>query len=373
MDYKIDFMVKGYKPLCFFEEKLLVYKKGNLYLMDTENYSFSFITSFDFSLKERIISNSRILTRLFRMEPRLAIISSDRKAYIAFKGKIYCLNIEEKTLKVEHSFKVKMSSPLELVKIQDIKGFKNQVCYGEYPTSNPNKNEISIYSKDENENEWRIKYTFPKGKIDHIHSVISDKYRDRVWILTGDFGTGAGIFYTEDDFKTVKEFLVGKQLYRSCVLFPQEKGIIYATDSPDEENSINFIDLTKEEIRIDKLRALEGSCIYGAQVGDKLVFSTTVEPSTEGNNRYLDLLSYKRGRGIKSWNCELVVGNLSEGFERVAEFKKDVLPMGLLQFGTITFPRGESKNDQSLYFYGSSLRRIDGKLMTIKLKKGKTK
>lgn len=364
MNYKIEVIGKGYKPLCFVNENLLVYKEGKLYLMDTEDNSFSYITGFKFSLKEKIISKFRILTRLFRMEPRLAIMKTEKEAYVTFKGKIYSLNLEEKTLKEEHSFKVKMSSPLEMINIQGIKGFKNQICYGEYPSSNPNKNEISIYSKEENEKEWKIKYTFPKGKIDHIHSIVSDKYRNRVWILTGDFGTGAGIFYTEDDFRTVEEFLVEKQLYRSCVLFPQENGIIYATDSPDEENSINFIDLTKKEIEIKKIRDLEGSCIYGTQIGDKLIFSTTVEPSTEGNNRYLDLFSYKRGRGIKSWNCELVIGNLFEGFERVTEFKKDIFPMGLFQFGTVVFPKGQNSN-QKKYIYGNSLKNIDGRLMIL--------
>lgn len=361
---KIEVISNGYRPLCYVGEKLFVYKNLKFYLMDLSDYSLEYIVELKSSLKHRIISKNRMLVRLFRLEPRIGIVFKEDKIIVSFKGRLYKIDILKKKMEIFHEFRKEMSNPLNMLYINDLEGFDNQICYGEYFT-NFEKKEVNIYSYNLKNKIWEIKYIFAEGKINHIHSLIKDTFRNRIWILTGDFDEAAGIYYTDDNFKTVKEFLVGKQLYRACIFIPVNDGIIYATDSPDEDNSINFIDLINQKSRIKKLYKLDGSCIYGTEIHDGVIFSTTVEPKTEEKNKILSLISYKRGKGIKSWRSSVVLWNKKNGCIKLLEGKKDFYPMGLFQFGTMIFPDNK-KNKNEIVCYGIALKKYDGKILKIR-------
>lgn len=358
--YTTYYSEKGSKPLCFIENDLLVYNNMQLFLLNLNDFSKIHICDFKTTSKQRLMSNSRLLTRLLRLEPRGVVKIDDNNVLISFKGNIYHLRIESKNLELVHEFRKGMSAPLTLTAIKNIEGFDEQYCYGEY-FSNPEKEEVSIYGCDKDVLNWHELYKFKKGEINHIHSIIPDPYQNRVWIFTGDFGDAAGIWYTDNNFKTVERYLWGNQQYRACVGFPTNKGLIYATDTPLENNNI-YIALPNKELK--KLYELKGSSIYGMKMQDNYIFSTAVEGNSDGEQGNFSLLSYKRGKGIKSWYSQVVIGNLEDGFETVASFKKDFLPMGLMQFGTITFPSGNNPTNK-LVFYGNSLQRIDGKLMIL--------
>lgn len=359
-DYKVIYSTKGHKPLCLIENRLLTYKYGKCYFIDLENFNEEFICDLPLNNRIKFLSKSRLMTRLLRLEPRGVVKVEDNNILFSFKGYIYYLNIKNKVLKPIHKFRKNMSAPLYLTAIKGIKNFTVKYCYGEY-FSNPEKNEVSIYGCYENIFDWRELYRFKKGEINHIHSIIPDPYQDRVWIFTGDFGDAASIWYTDDDFKTVQKYLSGDQQYRACVGMPTKEGLIYATDTPLEDNNIYLISRNK---RVKKLYELQGSSIYGANFNNKLVLSTVVEGHSDEYQGKLNLISYKRGRGIKSWYSHLVIGNLEEGFKTIGVFKKDLLPMGLMQFGTLTFPYGENFS-KKIVMYGISLKSIDGKLIVL--------
>lgn len=359
----IEILKKGYKPLCYYKKKLLVYKEFSFYLMNLENLNLEYLVSLESTVLQKIISKSRLLVRLFRLEPRLGVQISHNEIIVSFKGRLYKIIIDKKKIKNIHKFRDGMSNPLNLTYINNIKNFDNQLCYGEY-FSNLNKEKVNIYSYNLKTLTWKIKYSFEEGKINHIHSIIQDEYRNRVWILTGDFGNAAGIYYTEDDFKTVNKFLVGEQMYRACVFIPLKDGIIYATDSPDEENSINFISLENNEKRINQISKIEGSCIYGTQIKNDIIFSTAVEPSYKNKLNLLNLFSYKRGSGIKNWESSILLWNKEIGVKKILSVKKDFYPMGLFQFGTLTFPVSNLETD-SIICYGNALKKLDGKLIRV--------
>ena len=86
-----------------------------------------------------------------------------------------------------------------------------------------------------------------------------------------------------------------------------EDGLIYATDTPMETNSIYIVSKDKE---IKKLFELEGPSLYGAKYQNKYIFSTVVECDPNEKWGKTDIISYKRGKGIKSWYSHLVIGNL---------------------------------------------------------------
>lgn len=358
--YKYKVIGSGYKPLCYIDDKLLIYKNLKFYLMDLKNYSVEYITELKEPFYIKLLSKNRLFVRLLRFEPRVGIELNKNIVVISFKGGLYSINLKEKKIELFHKLRSKMSNPLSISFIKNLSGFEDQICYGEYFT-NHSKEEVAIYSYILKENKWKKKYSFSKGKINHIHAIVQDKYRNRVWILTGDFGEAAAIYYTDDDFKNVKEFFKGKQIFRACVFTPLKNGIIYATDSPDEQNSINFIEIETKKIK--KLYFLNGSCIFGWKNNEDMYFSTTIEPYISGKF-LLDLISYKKAMGIKDNESQIIKWNKEEGFKIILKEKKDIYPMGLFQFGTFIFPVGKNNNSKVIC-YGNSLKRVDGKLIEI--------
>lgn len=363
-NYKIAFEKKGWKPLCYLDENVLVFNKGQFKLLSLHNYESKLITELDVGVPYKYLFKSRLLSRLLRLDPRGAIKIDNENVLIPLKGKIYHLNIKKAEVKEMHTFREEMSAPLSMTKTEKISGIKEKILYGEY-FSNPEKKEVGIWGMRNEAEEWREVYKFKKGQIEHIHAIIPDPYQNIFWILTGDHGDAAGIWFTEDGFKTVNKYLTGKQTYRSCVAFPTRDGLLYATDTPLEDN---YIYLLQPDKKLQKIYSLEGSTIYGGEVQNEYIFSTTVEGQPDIGKGKLSLLSYmlsyQRGKGIKSWYSEIVIGNYKEGFKRIGKFKKDLWPMNLMQFGTIMFPSGENKTNK-IILYGSALKNIDGTLLIV--------
>lgn len=353
------------RPLCINQDKLIIYSKSELLSIDLDTFKCEKLTSFDnFSFLRRFGSHSRLLERLMRLEPGFSLLITDDKMYVPINGALYLLDLNDGSLKLEHKFRKEMRSYLSATKVEKIEGFTDCVCYGEY-FNNPRREEVRIWRRNVSDDKWEIAYTFEKGMINHIHSIVPDRYRDVVWILTGDFDQSAGFWIATDDFRKVRSVAIGKQKYRSCAAFPLPEGVLYATDTQFEANSIRLLREVGPVFETEKLYDLEGSCIYSCTVGERYFFSTAVEPASKGKSK-LDLLSYKRGKGIKSWNSEIIMGNLKEGFKRITVFEKDFLPMGLFQFGTVTFPSAQA-HFANLVFQGIGLRRIDGKMLIVEL------
>lgn len=358
---------KGYKPLCYIdEENVLVYKKLGLYSFNLKNEKFEYIASFTSSLTKKLGSNLRILERILRLEPRCAI-KSDRGILISIKGFIYKLDLETYKLEEIHKFREGMSSVLSFCKISDIKAVDKGIYYGEY-LSNDSKKEVSICKYDENLDEFKTVYTFGKGKINHIHQIIEDKYRNRVWIMTGDFGEAAAIWYTDDNFNTVKLFEGNNQKYRACKVFIVEEGLVYGTDTPLENNSIEFIKLVgSENVEKIKLADIDGSVIYGTESKNEFIISTTVEGEHYPNSSLRSLFTYRRGKGIKSWKVNLMAINKSDikDTRKIKEFKKDIYPMALCQFGAIQFIENPYDNNICIC-YGNSIKKYDGSMIILR-------
>lgn len=356
-EYKIVYKEKSCKPLCFIGDKLLIFKKGKIFQLDLHDYTKKYICSLEMGKKQRYLSKSRLISRLLRLEPRGIIKMDEETILLSYKGSLYRLDVKGQKAEHIHSFRIGMSAPLSLARIENIDGFCERYCYGEY-FSNPEKKEVKIYGTDKNGFDWHEIYCFPDGAINHIHSIIPDPYQNKVWVFTGDFGEEAGIWFTDDDFKTMKRYLTGKQQYRSCVGFPTAEGLIFATDTPLEEN---FIYLVSREKKLERICTLEGPSIYGTEFGDKFLLSTVVEGHSDEKRRRWELISYKRGQGVKSRYCELLIGNLIEGFSKLGRYKKDFLPMGLMQFGTISFPSDYNPTDK-IVFCGIAIKEIEGTL-----------
>lgn len=349
---KIDLVstLRGYRPLVQDEYQLLSVKKRELYLLSFKDLKKQQIGHLPISVLRSLIGRFRLIKRLLRLTTYCSI-KIDYNHYLISEGRtIYRLNILNGISTLEKR-NHQGTKPLSFCNISGIKGFSEMTCYGEY-VKNSEQRSINILGRDAAGN-WNSLYMFASGEIGHIHSLAPDPYRNCVWIFTGDYGDAAAIWCATDNFKHVKCVLRGRQEYRASMGYPVEEGIIYATDSHLERNSIRLLKISKNSAVSEKLYDLNGSCIYSMQLGNKYFFSTSVEPNQPTGRLFFDLVDIKPGPGILSNYCEVVAGNIHEGFSPILKWKADKLPKRLFQFSSIIFPMCTTSNGYlSLYGQG---------------------
>jgi hypothetical protein len=348
-------VVNNFKILHISNHACLSYRKGKLYAHPSLEAKPILFGNLPLGKKQRIFSRFRLTERLFRIEPRVAIEINKEEYLISFCGAVYRISLKSGEIIKEHNYRLGMNNTMNFCKIEGIYGFDDCIVYGEY-WGNTNHEEVSIYARID-KTWWKV-FTFPKRKVQHIHGIIADPYRNCVLILTGDKNEEAGIWIASQNFKDVKPLLIGSQRYRACVAFPVEEGIIYATDSPLEKNVIAIARKEKHGWIEHVLQDIPGPCIYGTEVDGKFVFATSVEPdSTIQGMKYW--FTYNLGQGVRDRYSHVIMGNLEQGFKEIFKFKKDSLPMLLFQFGNIQFPGGMIK--KNVIMYPVSVRKCDGK------------
>lgn len=285
--------------------------------------------------KNQLLSMSRFTRRLFRAEIRnLYHFQNDTWMCIAKKG-IFRYNpttkLFEKCCAIE-----KGSRPMCLCQAND-----GTIYYGEY-CFNPYRKPMRIFQSKDNGDTWSVAFTFQQGEINHIHGIFQDPYSDKVWVATGDDDTACVFGYTEDGFRTFVRKYAGSQKYRVCQpLFTRDE-IIFATDSQYEQNYIRSINRETGEVR--DLCEIQGSGIYGAQNGNLMMISTTVEPSKVNLDRSSHLWYSFDGHNWKE----------------LCSYEKDCLKDTYFQFGSIRFPNYEGECPY-LAYNGRALKKIDQK------------
>lgn len=306
---------------------------------------------------QRLLIHFRIIERLLRLTPRCAEKIGDGIFLISFRGKVYKLDAINHRFVVEHEYRSEMNNPLAFTRVKDVKGFDDGVLYGEY-FMNPDKAPVHVWHRDE-AGEWSRVYTFD-GNITHIHNIIPDPRHQCMYILTGDESCESAIWKASDNFKYVEPLVIGSQQNRSCVAFVEDDGIIYATDTPLDNNAIYYV----SEGNVKKVYDMPGPCIYGTSKNGKMYFATSVEPdSTLPAWRYF--MTYKLGKGVKNRFVHIVAGNVSDGFYEIVKFKKDLWPMTLFQFGNVQFPYDERLDE--ICMTATSVRKYDGKSILMKI------
>ncbi len=307
---------------------------------------------------KRIASYSRLMERLLRLTPRASVRLDESLFLIAYDGSVYRWNVSNNELVKEHSFRPEMHNPLSFTKIIGVDGFENSVVYGEY-FMNPTKRPVAIWQRNSS-GQWKSVFEF-KGEITHIHTIVSDSCDNCVYILTGDFGDEAAIWKTTNNFQDVVPVVKGEQSFRGCVAFVTEEGLLYATDTPMESNSLFLL---KKSGELDKLFDMPGPCIYGAEKDGVYFFSTSVEPdSSLPTWRYF--LSNKIGPGLQDNYSHVIAGSPFKGFRETHRFRKDSLPYTLFQFGNVLFP--ESDVPHTVYLHPISVRHYDGQTIDFKI------
>lgn len=293
--------------------------------------------------KYPLLSKNVFCRRLFRAE--ISNLYKLNKSYLAIGKKgIFLKKSEDKSFrKVFHI--QRGSRPLNICIA------KSKVIYwGEY-FANTSKQEVHIYKSSDDGESWSIAYTFKQSEINHIHGLYQDPFEDKIWVLTGDLESECIIGYTDDEFKSFQVVFRGGQEYRTCNLFFYKDYIVYSTDSQYIVNKVFLFDRINKHIK--QVQDLQGSVIYGCQLGKYSFLSTVVEPS-EIN---------------KSNRCHLWYSDNGISWRELTSYKKDYLPKTLFQFGAIRFPNYYLEDmNAGIYFTGRSVQMIDGGSVYIKIK-----
>lgn len=346
-----------YRPLCFVNDELYCYKNNKIFVY--KNNNMVFFKRFKISGYRGFFSKTRFLTRIFHRYIYCGIYPKNSDFFfVAANNGVYKVFLDTRESQKVFEFKQKdMHRPLSFFEIKDIDSFDDAIVFGEY-CYNKDRKDISLVVYNLKNDCWDVAYTF--SGIRHIHSVIPDKYRDRVLVFTGDKDKECGVYEFKDNFHSVRTIMSGNQQLRFCCGKAYEKNVILATDSPFEQNYVYSL----SNDMFTKLYKIPGPTVFFTDDNDDLYFATDVENDEKNLSPFSEFFINKKGDGVLDDYSHLYKYNPVDGVNEIMRFKKDFLPMRLFGFGTVHFPTGFSP-DGNLFCYPMAVRKYDQCLIKI--------
>jgi hypothetical protein len=276
------------------------------------------VASFRPDWKRRLSVTNRLSARLFRDGFHALAVLPSQRLVAAVPGSIVALVPGETEFRQTHTI-TRGTRPLHITAVPG-----GAVYWGEY-FDNASRDEVHIYASTDGGLAWSVAYTFPKGAIRHVHNIVHDPWGDCLWILTGDYGNECRILRAACDFSHVEVVLQGKQQARAVAAIPTEDALYFSSDTPLEQNYIYRLD---RQGTLSQLAAISSSSIYGCRVGNKLFFSTMVEPS-----------EVNRDHTVRVYAADTHTPN---HWQPALQWQKDRWPMGLFQYGNALLPDGNN-------------------------------
>ena len=267
-------------------------------------------------LGRRITASNRLSARLFRAGFHALAVLPSGALVAAVAGAIVLWRPGDPEFQVSHRI-TRGTRPLHIAAVPN-----GAVFWGEY-FDNSSRDEVHVYASPDGQT-WDVAHTFPKGAIRHVHNVVYDRWENCLWILTGDYGDECRILRADCSFSRIETVLRGNQQARAAALVPTQDGLYFSSDTPLEANFIYRLD---RRGNLSRLAAISSSSIHGCQVGERIFFSTMVEPSPVNRDRHVRI--YASGPGGHQWDPLL-------------EWEKDFWPMGWFQYGNAFLPDGNN-------------------------------
>lgn len=284
--------------------------------------------------RESLLRRARIARRVVRHGFRSGVQLDAQRYSLATNQGLFELDASARRIEEVATFAPGRRA-FALAAVRGLPGYPDGTYWGDYG-GNPNKEPMSLWRHGEGGR--HEVYTFARGEIDHVHSLVPDPIRGCIWVQTGDFDCGAAIWRAEPDFATLVPVARGEQVFRTCALFPLADGLLYATDTHLQGNHMVKLHERDGAWQPERLRSMAGTCLSGAQFGSLFAFSTTVEKAPDLGLGPLDLLDPRIAPGIVRRACDLVIGTPDGGFEVALTWPSDWLPKGLFGYSTIELP-----------------------------------
>jgi hypothetical protein len=241
----------------------------------------------------------------------------------AVPGAIVTLRPGESEFRQTHAI-ARGTRPLHLTSVSTAEK-SSAIYWGEY-FDNRERDEVHIYASTDSGATWSVAYTFPKGAIRHVHNIVHDPWDSCLWILTGDYGDECRILRASLDFSRVEAVLQGQQQTRAVAAIPTEDGLYFSSDTPLEPNYIYRLDRKETLLQVIPISS---SSIYGCRVGNRVFFSTMVEPSEVNRDHHVRLYGGCISTDPPVWHL-------------LQAWQKDRWPMGLFQYGNALMPDGNN-------------------------------
>jgi hypothetical protein len=283
--------------------------------------SFRKLASVSPSLPERLMATGSLTQRFFRAGfHHLLPLGADEFVAIV-RGRLLHLAGGSAHFTTAHRV-ARGTRPLNLCRSRS-----GRVWFGEY-WNNAERDAVHIYGSDDGR-VFEIAHSFPAGSVRHIHGIHADPHRGGMWVLTGDDGPEVGLWWTDDDFKTLEPVLRGEQRARAVSVICTPEGLILPTDTPQERNLVQFFD--PRTGRLETLASLPGSCFAATSSRDMHYLSTAVEKSDVNTDTRAAL--YASANGF-DWRP-------------IARFERDFALLndrrGYLQYPTLLLAAGDSR------------------------------
>jgi len=283
---------------------------------DASAVKWQFIAVYHAGLPRNLTSQFRLTSRLFRDGFHALAVLPSGDLVGAVPRAIVTLAPGDKQFRVSHRIG-RGTRPLHIAT-----SHAGHLFWGEY-FDNPNRDEAHIYGSSDRGLTWNVVFTFPRGKVRHIHNIVYDEWGKCFWVLTGDEGRECQILRASADFRSLDVVLSGGQQTRSAALVPAAHGVYFSSDTPSETNHVYSLD---HRGNLSVVADLPSSSSYGCRVGDAVFFSTMAEPSRINAENDVSLFGGLEGR---DW-------------QQLRHWKKDHWPMGLFQYGNAFLPDGNN-------------------------------
>lgn len=207
--------------------------------------------------------------------------------------------------------------------------------YGEY---NDDPGGCRVARVDAARRKVEVCWRFPRSEIGHVHAIHYDRFRDRLWICTGDKDHESSFYYTDDEFATVRRFAGGDQSWRAIAVLFDETGMEWGMDAGKDApaEAINLIYRYDFESAQRTVLANIGNPAYAAcDFSDgTAMMQTSFEPGRKQDTREESALWF---RGLdRQWNQYL-------GLPYALKPRR-----GVSRYGFIMLPQGTSPAGRAL-------------------------
>ncbi|MEO0248565.1 MAG: hypothetical protein ABIN58_03265 [candidate division WOR-3 bacterium] len=286
----------------------------------------------------------RLWRRAFRLD-KCNVVRVEGGLLIVRQGKVFRYDWAEKTLRTVLRLHNSRNVLHQSIAVID----QREVFLGEYG-ANPSRDEVPIYRSRDGGKTWEIVFSFPPGKIRHVHGCYYDPFEGKIWTLTGDFENECYILCSDKDFQQIEWIGNGRQTYRACNLFFQENTVHWIMDSQLQDNYHFCLD--RKTRAVERRGRFPGPVWYIKQLEDGyFVAATAQEIGPRVHDRYAHLLV---SQDLQSW-------------VDVYPFEHDGLPKRFFKFGVIGFADGP-QTSQGFYLFAEAVKRLDGKIAYCELR-----